>query len=125
MLGKIALLATAGGLGALARYGLSGLVHRICGERFAWGTLGVNLCGCFLFGLIWTLAEDRLVISGQTRFIILTGFMGAFTTFSTFAFDTCGYLDDAQWGLAIANLLTHNLLGITCVFLGFAVGRLM
>jgi CrcB protein len=122
---ELVLLTVAGGCGAIARYGLSGIVQRWCGERFAWGTLGVNLAGCFLFGLVWTLAEDRLVISGQTRFIILTGFMGAFTTFSTFAFETCGYLDDGQWKLAIINVVAQNGLGILSVFLGMASGRLL
>ena len=122
---EVFLLAVAGGLGAVARFGLSGLVQRLGGDRFAWGTLSVNLLGCFLFGLIWTLAEDRLVISGSTRFLVLTGFMGAFTTFSTFAFETCGYLDDGQWRLAMINVLAQNGLGIVGVLLGMAAGRLL
>ncbi len=81
-------LCFAGAAGTLARYGLAGLMQRLLGESFPWGTLTVNALGCFLFGVVWMLAEDRLVISGQTRFVILTGFMGAFTTFSTFAFET-------------------------------------
>jgi CrcB protein len=93
------------------------------GESFAWGTLAVNAIGCFLFGLIWTLAEDRVIISGQTRFLILTGFLGAFTTFSTFAFETTRYLNDSQWGLAAANLIGQNTLGVACVILGLAAGR--
>ncbi len=123
MLKELALLALAGAIGALARYGLSGVVQHLCGERFAWGTLAVNALGCFLFGLVWTLADDRLIISGHTRFILLTGFMGAFTTFSTFAFETTNYIHDSQWSLAAANLAGQNLLGLTCVLLGLAAGR--
>jgi CrcB protein len=119
------LLAMAGGLGALARYGLSGAVYQTCGEKFAWGTLAVNALGCFLFALIWTMAEDRIVISGHTRMIILTGFMGAFTTFSTYAFETSRYINDSQWNLVAANVLAQNVLGLACVFAGLAAGRLM
>lgn len=119
----IGLLALAGAVGALSRYGLSGAVQRIGGERLPWGTMAVNIVGCFLFGLVWTLAEERLVISGQTRFIILTGFMGSFTTFSTFGFETSEFLRDGQWSQAAINVLANNLLGIASVFLGLACGR--
>jgi fluoride exporter len=117
-------LALAGAIGTLARYGLGGLVQRICGESFPWGTLTVNAVGCFLFGVVWTLAEDRLVLSGETRFIVLTGFMGAFTTFSTFTFETGELLRDSEWLLAMGNILGQNVLGLILLFLGLAVGRL-
>jgi CrcB protein len=123
VLKELVLLALAGAAGAVARYGVSGAVQHVCGERFAWGTLVVNAIGCFLFGLVWALAEDRLIISGQTRIIVLVGFMGSFTTFSTFAFETSRYINDSQWSLAIANLVGHNLLGLCCVMLGLAAGR--
>ena len=121
---EITLLSVAGAVGTLSRYGLAGFVQRFCGERFPWGTVAVNMIGCFLFGLIWTLAEERLVISGQTRFILLTGFMGAFTTFSTFAFETSGFLQDSQWWLASANAFGQLFAGVALIFLGFVVGRL-
>jgi len=124
MLLKVAWIALAGSLGALARYGATGAVQRLLGEEFPWGTLVVNALGCFAFGMVWALAEDRLVISGETRFILLTGFLGAFTTFSTFAFETSDMLRDSQWMLAAANLGGQNLLGLLCVFLGFAASRL-
>lgn len=114
----------AGAVGTLSRYGLSGLVQRLCGERFPWGTLAVNGLGCFLFGMVWALAEERLVISGDTRFIVLTGFMGAFTTFSTFTFETGTFLRASEWLLAATNLFGQNVLGLICVFLGFAASRL-
>lgn len=123
MLRELGWLALAGMLGTLSRYGLSGLVQRLCGPGFPWGTFAVNTVGCFLFGLIWPLAEERLLISGQTRFVILTGFMGAFTTFSTYAFETGQYLNDAEWGLAAANVLGQNVLGLTCLMFGLAVSR--
>jgi CrcB protein len=120
---KLLWLASAGALGTLARYGLGGLVQRVHQSTFPWGTFAVNAVGCFLFGLVWTLGEERLVIGGETRAIILIGFMGAFTTFSTFTFETGAMLRDAEWLLATANLLAHNGLGLACFFLGAALGR--
>lgn len=119
----IVLIAVAGAAGTLARFGLSGAAQKLGGDRFPWGTLTVNAVGCFLFGLVWMLTEERMLLSGRTRFIVLTGFMGAFTTFSTFAFETTRFLNDSQWGQAAANLLLQNVLGIAFVLLGFAVGR--
>jgi CrcB protein len=121
---KLLALAVAGTLGTLARYGLGGLVQRLHESAFPWGTLVVNALGCFLFGVVWALAEERLVISGETRLVLLVGFMGAFTTFSTYAFETGAMLRDAEWLLAASNLLAHNLLGIACFFVGVALGRL-
>ena len=125
MLKQLSLLALAGALGTLARYTLAGWVQRIADGGFPWGTMAVNILGSFLFGIVWMAAENRLVISGQTRFIVLTGFMGAFTTYSTFAFETSAFLRDSQWGLAALNILGQNTLGIIAVLLGFAAGRLV
>jgi CrcB protein len=122
-LGRLLLIAAAGAVGTLSRYGLAFVVQRWCGAGFPWGTLAVNVSGCFLFGLVWTFAEDRLLISPATRIIVLVGFMGAFTTFSTFAYETAEFLRDAQWLLAAANVIAQNFIGVAAVILGFAVGR--
>ena len=120
---KILWLAAAGAVGTLARYWLAGFVQRAHESTFPWGTLVVNASGCFAFGLVWTLAEERLLIGGETRAIVLVGFMGAFTTFSTFAFETAAMLRDANWLPAAANLLAHNGLGLVAFFLGAGLGR--
>ena len=125
MMTKLLLLFGAGGFGTLARYGLSGLVQRYCDSDLPYGTLVVNVLGCLLFGFFWTLADERLIISGETRFIILAGFMGAFTTFSTFAFETSGLLRDSEWWYAAGNVMAHNGLGIAGVIAGMAVGKLL
>ena len=122
---KLAWLAALGALGTLARYGLGGAVQHLHESGFPWGTLAVNTLGCFLFGLVWTLAEERLVISGETRAVVLIGFMGAFTTFSTYAFETAAMLRDAAWLPAAGNVLAHNGLGIAGFFLGVALGRVL
>jgi CrcB protein len=118
----LAWLAVMGAVGTLCRYGLDAFVLRLCGERFPWGIFVVNATGCFLFGLVYPLAEERLLISGETRSIILTGFMGSFTTFSTFSFQTAEFLRDSQWFSAGANIVGQVLVGLACVFIGLAVG---
>jgi CrcB protein len=116
-------LSSAGAAGTLCRYGLQGLVQRLSDRPFPYGTLAVNALGCFLFGLVWALAEERLVIRPETRVILLVGFMGAFTTFSTFAFETGSFLRDSQWAMAAANVAAQNVLGMLCLFAGLAVSR--
>jgi len=81
--------------------------------------------GCFLFGLVWSLAENRLTITGEVRTIVLMGFMGAFTTFSSFAFETSQLLRDSQWFLAAANIVAQNLVGIAGLLLGLGAGRIV
>ena len=125
MVEKLFWIGLAGVLGTFARYGLSGAVQRICGSAFPCGTLAVNVLGCFFFGLVWSLAEDRLSISGEMRTVILIGFLGAFTTFSSFAFETTQLLRDAQWASAATNILAQNVIGITGLFLGLITGRLL
>jgi CrcB protein len=119
---RLAWLALMGAFGTLARYWLDGLVLRLCGAKFPWGILVVNALGCLLFGVVYPLAEERLLISGETRFIILTGFMGAFTTFSTFTFQTAAFMQDGQWLEAGANIVGQLVLGLVCMFVGLAIG---
>lgn len=120
---KLLLVAVAGGAGALARYGMGSAVQRLSGAEFPLGTLIVNVVGCFLFGLIAGLAEQRLPLSKETELVLLTGFMGAFTTFSTYAFHTGLFLHERQWGLAVLNIASHNVLGVALLLLGLMAGR--
>ena len=120
---KLLLLGLAGGLGSLSRYGLSGLVQRLFGGSFPYGTFAVNVIGCFLFGLVWGILEERIVISPHTRIIVLTGFMGAFTTFSTYMFENLSLMQHGQWHMGLVNILGQNVVGLVLVFLGLALGR--
>ncbi len=122
---KLLLIALAGGMGSLARYGLSGIVQRLMGSGFAWGTASVNVLGCLLFGVVWSMTEESTLISGETRAIILVGFMGAFTTFSTFIFETGEMMRDSQWILALGNVAGQTVLGLAVFFIGLAIGRLL
>ncbi len=120
---RLAWLALAGAAGTIARYLLQALAVQILGKQFPWGTLIVNVVGCFLFGIVWTLEQEHELISPETRVILLVGFMGAFTTFSTFAFETAWLAREPGLVVAAANLLAHNLLGITAVLLGVGLVR--
>ncbi len=120
---KVLWLLLAGALGTGARALMSGVVQKAFGPRFPLGTASVNALGCLFFGLVWAYTEDRLKLSTEVRFIVLTGFMGAFTTFSTFAFESASLLQEARVGAALANVVAQNALGILCVFGGLALGR--
>lgn len=95
------------------------------GSKFAYGTLAVNVIGCVLFGMVWTLAEERFAISTFTRTVILVGFMGAFTTFSTFAFETMNYVKDSQYALAFLNVSANCLLGFGGIVSGAWIARIL
>jgi CrcB protein len=122
---KLLLIALAGAFGTLCRYWLSGAAYAILGRDFPWGTWAVNILGSFLFGLVWIMAEERGLMSGQTRIIILTGFMGAFTTFSTFVFESGELLRDAQWLRLALNVGGQNAVGFAALFLGTSLGRIL
>jgi fluoride exporter len=125
MIQKLTLLALAGSLGTLARYGLAGFIHRIGGTQFPWGTVTVNITGCFAVGLLWALFENRWPVSGETRIVVLVGFMGAFTTFSTLILETSELLRSAEWMYAAANVTLQNGLGFVALFAGAALGRII
>jgi CrcB protein len=118
---KMVWLALAGAVGTLSRFGLQGLVQ---GGRagFPWGTFAVNIVGTFAFGVIWSIAE-RHVQGPEIRLYALIGFMGAFTTFSSFMFDTGQLLEQGQYLYAAVNLAGQNVAGIVFLFLGIALGR--
>jgi len=120
---RILWLSLAGAAGTLSRYGLSKIVLTWTGGPFPWGTWAVNILGSFAFGAIWPLAEGRMVLSPETRLLVLTGFMGAFTTFSTFMFETVNLAGEGKMALAAANLAGQSLVGLLAVLAGLALGR--
>ena len=94
---RLALIAVFGAVGTLARYGLQGLVQIRAGSTFPYGTLLVNLTGCFLLGLIGQFTLNRMVISPDWRVAIAVGFFGGYTTFSSFGWETAKMLEDGEW----------------------------
>ena len=119
---KLLCLAVAGAIGTVARWGTNELVKSIVGDDFPWGILAINAIGCFLFGLMWILAEKSL-IHDEARLVGLVGFLGAYTTFSTFAFDSAYQLSRGHFYPAVGNIILQNTLGLLAVFAGFSFGR--
>ena len=122
---KFFFLIIAGGIGALLRYSVSLFFLIYTNTNFPLGVLLVNILGSFLFGLIRALSEDKGIIGPEVRLVILVGFLGSFTTFSTFAFDNISLFSNGQIGYFIINILLNNLLGIFFVYLGFKVSKLV
>jgi len=108
-----------GGIGALVRYGTTLLCVRIFGPSFPAGTLAVNLSGCFLIGLVMGLAEAGPFVTPAFRLFFVTGFLGALTTFSTYAWESMYAIRNASMAAALLNILLNNLAGLSLVFLGF------
>jgi fluoride exporter len=109
----------------MSRYGLSGLVHRqVPFATFPYGTLLVNLAGCFAIGVVAGLAETRQLFGPEFRTFALIGILGGFTTFSTFGYETFEMIRDAEVLRAIANVGVHVVLGLTLVWLGYAMATL-
>jgi CrcB protein len=94
---RLTLIAFFGAIGTLARYGLQGVVQIRTTSTFPFGTLLVNLSGCFLLGLIGQFTLNRLVISPDWRVAIAVGFFGGYTTFSSFGWETAKMLEDGEW----------------------------
>jgi CrcB protein len=124
-LDRLLWLAAAGALGTLARYGVVTLFLRHAPSGFPWGVLAVNVSGSFLFGVVWVLAEERGLVSSNVRLMALTGFMGAFTTFSTFAFDNVQLARGGQWAWAAGNIVLSNAAGVLAVLAGFRLGKVL
>ncbi|HAU36337.1 MAG TPA: fluoride efflux transporter CrcB [Phycisphaerales bacterium] len=119
---KLLCIAIGGAIGALARYGLGGLVQRLAGGVLPWGTLAVNLLGSFVIGLLAAVFSERIV-SENLRIGLLIGVLGAFTTFSTFSLETVQLVQDRQYAWAAANVAGSCALGIALVFAGLFAGR--
>lgn len=120
-----AMVGSGGFIGALARYGLSGLVHRqVPFATFPYGTMAVNLMGCCAIGVIAGLAESRQLFGPEFRTFALIGLLGGFTTFSTFGYETFAMLRDAEYIRVAANVGVHVILGLALVWLGYALTTL-
>lgn len=116
---NLLLIGMGGFMGALLRYGVSGLIQNWSKSiNFPYGTLVVNLLGCLLIGALSQVAETRGVISSEARAFIFIGLLGAFTTFSTFGNDTVSLFRDGENLLSYLNIGLHLVLGLSAVWLG-------
>jgi CrcB protein len=121
---QLIFLALAGALGALSRYALGGIVQKIAGAGFPFGTLAINVLGCLAIGYIMQLALNSDIISPNLRIIVTIGFLGAFTTFSTFSYETMKLLEDGALVSAIMNVASNLGLGLLATLLGMFLGRI-
>jgi CrcB protein len=117
------LIALGGALGSVARYVVSGAVHRFTPAFFPYGTFVVNVTGCLVFGLLAGLANERSMIGPSGRLFLLVGVLGGYTTFSTFGFETFELVRTARFGAALANAGGQVVAGVAGVWLGTVVSR--
>jgi fluoride exporter len=124
--GKAILIGVGGFAGSVVRYLLSGYVQELLrNATFPYGTLVVNLAGCFIIGLLAQLADARGVFTAESRALVFVGFLGGFTTFSTFSNETMNLLRDGENLWALANVSAHVIFGLGAVWLGRTVAYLV
>ena len=119
---KLALIGMAGLLGTLCRYALSTVVDQRSHSPFPYGTMIVNLVGCFIAGFLFPLMEQA-AISPELRLIVFTGFLGGFTTFSAYGLQTVVLANGGMLSMAAVNVLVSNVAGLAMVWIGGSMSR--
>jgi fluoride exporter len=123
---RIVLVLAGGAVGTGFRYFLSSLIYsKVRQPTFPYANLIINVSGSFLIGLLAELFEARLLVSPTTRIALLTGVLGGYTTFSSFAFETFSLVRDGQMGLAALNVSASMVLGLGAVWLGIRLAQLL
>ena len=122
---KIIWIAVAGALGSVARYGVATYVQNRTESAFPYGVFAANMIGSFLFGFLWAYSEDHGWVSEQMRAFAFAGFLGAFTTFSTFAFDNANLAKASSWNYFTLNIVPTNVVGIALALAGLKAGKLV
>jgi len=125
MIKNLLLIGLGGGAGSIARYFCQKWFGENYPHPFPWGTFVVNLTGCFLIGVIYAASEKTSALSPQTRLLLITGFCGGFTTFSTFAFENMNLLRSGDTIYFLIYTVASVILGIAGVFAGMAIMKLL
>ncbi|HMD37857.1 MAG TPA: fluoride efflux transporter CrcB [Candidatus Acidoferrum sp.] len=120
---RILLIAVFGAIGTLARYGLQGVAQVRMGGAFPYGTLLINLTGCFFLGLIGQFTLNRMVISPDLRMAIAVGFFGGYTTFSSFGWETAKMLEAGEWLRATTYVSTSVVIGLLLSMAGIRLAN--
>ena len=123
MMRSILLVAGGGACGALGRYAVALAMQRLVGSRFPLGTLTANLLGCLVIGFVFTLSVERGVVGQGARLAVMVGFLGSFTTFSSYALESVNLARGGDPALAVVNLVLNNGLGLLFVLAGYWLGR--
>ena len=116
-------IAVFGAVGTLARYGLQGLVQVRVGSTFPWGTLLINLTGCFFLGLIGQMMLNRMMVSSELRVAIAVGFFGGYTTFSSFGWEAAKMLESGEWLRSMTYVAASVVLGLLLSVAGIRLGN--
>jgi len=120
---ELVVLAIGGALGTVSRYSVGLWAYHNLGAHFAFATLFVNVIGCFLLGLLMELGLNTEAISRTAHLAMTAGFLGAFTTFSTFGYETIRYVENGSVNLAVANVLANLGFGMIAAWIGVVAGR--
>jgi fluoride exporter len=125
-LAEILLVGGGGLIGSVARYLMQGATYRLIRDPWIpWGTLAVNVLGCFVIGFLSELAQTRQVFGPQLRLFLFIGVLGGFTTFSTFAYETVAFTQSGQWLPFAANAMLHLFLCLGAVWVGAILSHLL
>ena len=111
--------------GANARYLISRYSVRLIGSAFPWGTLFINVVGSAIVGFFMIYASERVILDPRWRLLVVVGFCGAFTTFSSYAFESMALFEQGQWHLMAANIIASNLLCLAAAIAGMALARVL
>jgi len=122
---KYLMVGIGGFLGAIARFWIGGYISNRMGTKFPYGTFFINCSGSFLIGLIITVLAEKTHWNANWRYLIPVGFIGAYTTFSTFEYEIFRSLEDGEWMIAGLNIGLSVIVGFACVWLGVIAGRSM
>lgn len=125
LMSKIVSLVIGSVAGGLSRYYLAGAIYRIFGSTFPYGTMAVNMIGCFLIGFLTALSEGKFALGPNARLLLMVGFCGAFTTFSAFMLETHNLIKDGEVTRAFLNILLSVAVGFILFRAGVALGELV
>lgn len=119
------LVGLGGFAGPISRYLVDGYVADRTAGSFPWGTLVVNASGTFLLGVLFAMTTERAILPAEVRGPLRIGFLGAYTTFSTYLLESWRLIEGGAWGLAVGNLAGSLAIGLVAVLVGLTIGRLI
>lgn len=120
---NILIIGIGGFVGAVTRYGMAVWIGQRWGRSFPFGTFVINITGSFLIGLLMTLMTERIIENPQWRLLLVVGFLGAYTTFSTFEYETGALLKDGEWLYASLNVVLSVAVGFIALKLGEVIAK--
>lgn len=123
MLKQLVMIAGGGAIGAVMRFLVSTGVHRVAGRDFPYGTLSVNMIGSLLIGFLYIYLIERASLGAEWRALLIIGFLGAFTTFSTFSMETLNLIENSELIKAASNVILSVVLCLFATWVGVLVGR--